>query len=452
MQLNKKSYAAALSVATCALLGNQAHAETEPDAWKFDSAVMYYGEQGRVQALEGIFAAKKTFENSETLDLKVTFDTLTGASANGAVPQSTIQTFTRPSGNGNYQVKPGDTPLDDTFRDTRVQFNAQWTQPWSRLYTVSGGVHLSNEYDYLSMGVNGSIARDLNNRNTTLMAGASLSYDIIHPEGGLPMPFSSMSASVGEEDDEYDNWFQPSSGNLGEFAFRDDDGEDDDDEEYKASRGAKDDSKVIIDLLFGVTQVVNKNMITQFNYSYSQVDGYQTDPFKVLSVVDDTGTALDHIYESRPNKRTKQSVFAQAKYHVSGSVIDASYRYLWDDWQVKSDTIDLRLWTPVGSSSYLEPHVRYYQQQAAEFYMPFIAADSALPNYASADYRVGDMTATTLGVKYGQRNEDGTEWSVRVEWYHQQSNDVGVTLPGQLQQYDLYPDVDAVVIQYGYRF
>ncbi len=67
-------------------------------------------------------------------------DTLTDASANGAIAQPTIQTFKRPSGQGQYQVSAGDMPLDDTFHDTRVKLNGQWTQPLAPNYTVSGGM------------------------------------------------------------------------------------------------------------------------------------------------------------------------------------------------------------------------------------------------------------------------------------------------------------------------
>ena len=135
----KTNIKAALTVATLALLGgsNIANAKTssstDESTWDFDTAFLFYSETDRVSAGEAIFNAKKTFEDEEILNLKVTIDSLTGASANGAVAQPTVQTFTRPSGNGQYNVAAGDTPLDDTFRDTRVQLNAQWTQPVAKI-------------------------------------------------------------------------------------------------------------------------------------------------------------------------------------------------------------------------------------------------------------------------------------------------------------------------------
>lgn len=55
-------------------------------------------------------------------------------------------------------------------------------------------------------------------------------------------------------------------------------------------------------------------MLMQFNYSHSMVDGYQTDPFKVFSVVNTDGLAQDYIYEKCPDERTKQSIYWQTKF------------------------------------------------------------------------------------------------------------------------------------------
>mgnify|MGYP006080785027 CR=1 FL=1 len=150
---------AALTMATTALFGSVAQADIpEEDSWEFDTAFLLYSEVDRVSAGEVILNAQKTFEDEQVLNLKLTIDALTGASANGAVAQPNVQTFSRPSGQGQFDIAAGDTPLDDTFHDTRVQLNAQWTQPVAADYSASGGVHISREYDYLSLGVNARLA------------------------------------------------------------------------------------------------------------------------------------------------------------------------------------------------------------------------------------------------------------------------------------------------------
>ena len=434
----KSNIKAALTIATAALLGTspltQADTVTtsvDESSWEFDSAMLFYSEADRVSAGEAIFNATKTFANDEVLNLKLTVDALTGASANGAVAQPNVQTFTRPSGNGQYTIAAGDTPLDDTFQDTRVQLNGQWTQPIAPNYTASAGLHISKEYDYLSLGVNGNLAYDFNRKNSTFSAGFSYFQDTFTPEGGVPTPLGSMLI-----------------GNSGLPTWKDD---------FAATRIDSEDTKTTTDILLGFTQVINRRMITQFNYSYSMVDGYLTDPFKVISVVNGaSGLTQDNLFESRPDSRVKQSVYAQSIYHFDSTVLDVSYRYMWDDWEIDSHTIDTRFRIPLGNAfgteSYIQPHFRIYQQSAAEFYKPFLIDGDPLPEYASADYRIGEMTTYTVGLKYGLLVNNGHELSFRLEYYRQTPTDAGFEEPGALNDVDLYPTIDAIIAQVTYSF
>lgn len=432
----KKNIKAALTIATAALLGGnnmvqaQANNANEDSSWEFDSAFLFYSEADRVSAGEAIFNAQKTFDDDEILNLKLTIDALTGASANGAVAQPSVQTFTRPSGNGQYNVAPKETPLDDTFHDTRVQVNGQWTQTVTGDLTASGGVHISKEYDYLSLGVNGNIAMDFDRKNTTFSLGFSYFQDTFSPEGGIPKPFASM--LIGDSSDPL--W----------------------DEDFAKTRIGSEDDKTTTDILLGITQVINRRMLMQLNYSYSMVDGYLTDPFKIISVVNQDGVAQDYVYESRPDSRVKQSLYLQSLYHFDTTVLDVSYRYLWDDWKITSHTIDSRFRIPLedsfGAESYIQPHVRFYQQSAADFYMPFIMESDLIPAFASADYRIGEMTAYTLGVKYGLQVNNGNELSFRLEYYRQTPTDAGFSEPGVLKEVELYPAINAIIAQVTYSF
>jgi hypothetical protein len=421
---------AALTMATTALFGSVAQADIpEEDSWEFDTAFLLYSEVDRVSAGEVILNAQKTFEDEQVLNLKLTIDALTGASANGAVAQPNVQTFSRPSGKGQFDIAAGDTPLDDTFHDTRVQLNAQWTQPVAADYSASGGVHISREYDYLSLGVNGNIAVDFNQKNTTFSIGASYFQDTFTPEGGIPKPFASM--LIG--DSSVTSW----------------------DEDFAQTRMGSENDKTTTDLLLGFTQVINRRMIMKFNYSHSMVDGYLTDPFKIISVVNNSGVTQDYLYENRPDERVKQSAYLQSMYHFDSTVLDLSYRYMWDDWDIESHTIDSRFRIPLGGGSYIQPHFRYYQQSAADFYMPYLMQsdfESQRPEFSSADYRIGEMTAYTLGFKYGMMVNNGDELSFRLEYYHQAPTDAGFDAPGVLANEQLYPTIDAIIVQMTYSF
>ncbi|WP_049721768.1 DUF3570 domain-containing protein [Gilvimarinus polysaccharolyticus] len=426
MQLNKTDLKKALFAASCTLLAGNSVAQD----WDFDTAIMYYGEADRVQALEGIFQAKKTLKDDKEFSAKLVVDSLTGASANGAVQQATAQTFTTPSGNGQYTANTSETPLDDTFLDTRVQISAQWSQPLAENYVVSTGANVSNEYDYQSIAFNGVLGRYFNNKNTTASLGLSYALDSVDPVGGRPVGLSTMVVDNGQFSDEaaYRSAFDATRQTGGE------------------------DGKNTVDVILGLTQVINRQWITQFNVSLSEVDGYLTDPYKVVSEVDASGMATQQRYENRPGSRSKQAFFAQSKYRFESSVWDISYRLTNDDWGINSHTIESRYRFLFDNNSYLEPHIRLYQQGEADFYTPFLREGDAVPEFASADYRIGKLNAYTFGIKYGKKLKSGREYGVRLEYYNQASQDVGVEAPGGLNSLDLYPSLDAVILQFDYKF
>ncbi len=425
MQLMKKNVKSTLLAASCSLLAGNTAAEE----WSHDAAIMYYGEADRVQAIEGIFQSSKALKNEGEISTKVVIDSLTGASASGAVPQSTAQTFTTPSGNGEYVTNANETPLDDTFLDTRVQVGADWTQPIGTDYVVSAGANISKEYDYESLAFSGGISRYLDNKNTTLSLGASVALDSLDPVGERPIGLSEMVKLT-------------DFANQGLF-----------DAAFDATRQTSgEDGRDTFDLIFGLTQVIDRRWITQFNLSFSEVDGYLTDPYKIISVVDGSGNATSELYENRPDSRSKQALYAQSKYHFDNAIWDVSYRFTDDDWGIQSHTLESRYRFLLADSSYLEPHIRIYQQSEADFYRPFLLDSDPTPQFASADYRIGKLNTYTLGVKYGKELSGGREYGVRLEYYIQEPQDGGTSRPGQLASQDLYESLDALILQYDYKF
>jgi hypothetical protein len=399
----------ALATATGCLLGATAQAQTAED-WKTDVSLLIYNETDRVSAFEPAIALKKTYEDDSVLGFKLVYDALTGASHNGAAESDAVQTFTRPSGNGSYQTSAGEVPLDDTFRDSRVSFSANYEQPIGRFNKMIYGGNVSAEHDFTSMSGSATYLHDMNQRNTTLSFGLSFEYDDITPEGGLPVAFSEMQVNTNAQ-----------------------------------LRGEDSDTRTMSEVLFGVTQIIDRYTIVQLNYGYSQSSGYHTDPYKIVSVLNPDGS-LDpanglsgtYIYENRPDSRTKQSLYGKVKRYMGGDVADISYRYMWDDWDVVSHTIDTHYRFNMSDNFYIEPHVRYYQQQEAEFYRYSISNTETTPEFITADYRLGDMTATTLGAKVGFM-AGGYANSVRLDMY-QQSGDESPS------------DVDALILQYNISF
>jgi hypothetical protein len=433
MQLKRKK--PSLAAATLGLLGAavapaqsaaqdlELPSEQLARKWEFDTGMLVYAESGgRVQAAEPVVNATRDLGGDRVLGFKLVLDALTGASPSGATPASTPQTFTGPSGEGTYTTAPGELPLDDSFKDTRVALSASYQFPVGENGKLGYGLTASKEYDFLSAGANARYTHDFNQGNTTLSAGLSHEADEISAVGGTPEPLA----------------IKPPPGGP----------------ELEDDRGSE--SKGVSDLVLGLTQVLDPNSLVQFNYSLSTSSGYHTDPYKILSVVGADGEPLRHVFESRPDTRTKHALFARYKRFVFGSdVFDVSYRFMTDDWAVQSSTVDTLYRWNFSERSYLEPHLRWYTQSAAEFYRAALYdGEEATVDFASADPRLGAFSGYTVGLKYGHTLAGGNAWSARLEYYQQTGEREGVPVQAAagLEKFKLEPDLSAVMFTVGYRF
>ena len=417
-----------LSCAVAGLLGTSSVAlpEDATGSWNLKSSFLIYNESGRVSATEASVSANKEIDTNETLALKLTIDSLTGASASGAVSANQAQTFTRPSGEGSYTTSANQTPLDNTFRDTRVDLSVDWVKPIKNDLKLKLGSNISTEYDYQSFSINTGIERSFNSNNSTLSVGTSFAKDSIKPVGGVPIVFSNM-----EETGVNTN---------------------------RESSGTK--TKNTLDLLVSLTQIIDKNSLFQLNYSSSRSSGYHTDPYKVISVVDAVtgeitlnGNISNVVYENRPENRSMDSIFFKYKRNLTGSnVLDTSYRYLWDDWGITSHTVDTHYKFRLSENSFLEPHIRYYSQSSADLYTPYFTNNNVPTSatvYASSDYRLGSLDTFTIGLTYGKDNID-SPWSTGLEYYKQIPANVATF--GALNNQNLNPDVSAVILKLNYDF
>jgi hypothetical protein len=424
-----------LIAASCALLGATAVRGQDTDnphgdggvlskvldGLSIDTALAYYHEDGRVQAVEPVVDLNKTFANGQSFNLNATFDALSGASPNGALTSRQAQTFASPSGTSftskhTYIIAPGQYPVDPHYQDTRLAVGANWNVPFTRLTSMSFGGKLSVEHDFLSVSANASIAQDFNEKNTTLSFGLSNEYDRLSPIGGAPVPGSDYTL------------FEKNGG--------------------KTKDG--------VAALLGVTQVLARNWIAALNLSVDRFKGYLNDPYKITSVLDAAGDTTGYVYESRPDQRTRKSVYLENRAAWNQFSASLSVRYMQDDWQVRSDTAELRpRWTLSDRNQYIEPTFRWYRQSAAYFYTPWLLNTDATPEYQASDERLGAFHALTYGLKYAhklpdQENRPGSELSLRLVYYQQTFDQPLV--PASLQGLDLLPPLKAILVQVGWRF
>jgi Protein of unknown function (DUF3570) len=387
--------------------------------WSLDSALAYYHEDGRIQAIEPVVDVSKVFAGGEILAINATFDSLSGSSPNGALTSHSAQTFSSPSGKPQhrYTTSPGQLPVDANYHDDRIAVGANWSMPLTRVTQVSVGGKVSGEDDFYSLTIDASIAHDFNDKNTTLSLGFYNEFDSIRPIGGAPNPGS----------------------------------------DYALADKTGDKTKDGVGVLVGFTQVMARSWLTEVNISLDRFKGYLNDPYKFTSVIDGTGGTAGYVYESRPDQRLRKSAFWDNRIAWNSQLSTAlSLRYMSDDWGVRSDTAQGRFHWSLSDIRSIEPSIRWYRQTAADFYTPFILSSGNPVGYQSSDSRLGAFHAVTFGLKYAQKlpgfgGRENSEFSVRAEYYHQTLNEAAPT-PAGLQGLDLYPDLKAVLVQVGWRF
>lgn len=390
--------------------------------WSGEIGFLGYSEtNNRVQAWEPAISLNAELDGERIWSTKLVFDSLSGASPNGALNSSQPQTFTSPSGQDAYTVAPNMQPLYSQFKDSRVALSTSWSQPLSRQWKTNVGFNGSSEYDYFSLGLSASVTRESADKNQAWSVGVAYTSDQIKPVGSVPVPMASMG----------------SPGNI--------------------PRSGGSETKQTIDFLIGVSQVITRSWLVQANLSVGSSSGYMNDPYKLITVYDDSnaatlGQSTDYLHESRPESRLKSSLFLASKNHFNAGILTSSYRFFKDDWGINSHTIEEKFNFAISDKWRLEPGFRLYLQKAADFYKLGIGSSETRPTFTSADYRLGDLMTMAPTVKIIRKLEDDKELSLMLRYYLQQASTSSFNPIGSQIGQDLIPDTEAYVVQINYSF
>jgi hypothetical protein len=402
-----------LKAAACMLLATAgasrlARAADPAPTNTLDFTGLVYSE--RITVVEPTVRFTRLYPDGQSFNGTVTIDAITGASPTGGLPSGDTQTVTGPSGS-TKTISGGEIPTVD-FKDTRYALDGEWLKPLkSQSFTLGG--HFSREKDYQSLGATGKVAFTMNQKLTTLTLGGGYNWDEVFPVGGTTAGLSPPTVMT----------------------------------------GVSTNSKRVASALVGVSQVITRRWLLGFSAGLTAEQGYLTEPYKVLSVVDPiSGKPLEQLTEQRPDTRNRFNVQADSVYHFDTDLLYLTYRYYRDDWSVRSHTIDLRYRHPIGEDAYIEPHARYYTQSAADFYHWGLVQGQPLPDYATADYRLNQLNTATAGftVAFRPYGYPG-EWTVRAEYIVQNGDGHPSDAIGVQQQYNLFPTLNIFTFVVGYN-
>lgn len=421
MQLNRKRVIrAGLNSACITLLSNSHGVIAHENNWEYESGLLFFSEGNRTSGIEWIIEGRFEQDNDEQLNLRVEFDSIVGSSPNGVPASNQTQTFTSASGEGSYTVPANTLPLDPDYNDQRLGIAAKKIMPLSSERILSYGGAFAQEFDYFNVDLDIEIQQALNQKNTMLNYGLWTSYNRIHPVGGIPIGLATMAPA---------DTFQP------------------------RSSAAK--SKNQLKAWAGITLNVDRSSRINFNAEVLWQDGYLTDPYKLVGVVDDVnlltlGEPVNVIYENRPELRNAYSLSTSYKHFIKPNVINLSLRLYSDDWGIQSHTVELGYRIRHSDASYWEPLVRIYHQTAADFYRHSLAESETIPEHVSADFRLAEFTAFTIGTSYGSRPNKNRKSEWKFLYYQQNGEHSPASAIGAQTEQDLFPTLRTIIVQYVY--
>jgi hypothetical protein len=384
---------------------------------RLDASVLSYKEaDGRVHATEPAFLVTLNRDNGQIFSLKYVADSLSGATPIGATRSRFTQIF-EPRGNAStgataaIVIRPHALPLDPYFKDERKALNGGFSFLVNPDVRLSFDVGNSKEHDYRAWTYSAGFAWDLNQKNTTLSVGLNREEDKSFPLFGTPPPLTPVDSGI------------PPTVSA---------------------------NKHVTSIVVGVTQVMSRTWLAQFNYETGQSFGYQTDPYRYITVVLPSGDPIQYDFEGRPTARHRQSIYVGNKIAIGASVLDLSARAYADSWGIKSGTLEASFRTPVRRWLYLQPELRLYAQTNAHFFRNYLVLGQPLPAYASSDSRLSQFKAATLALQIGMRIRKSDELWVRGAWYGQFGEHHPDGAIGQQAKEDQWTGVNSTSVMVGY--
>jgi hypothetical protein len=141
----------------------------------------------------------------------------------------------------------------------------------------------------------------------------------------------------------------------------------------------------------GVSQLLTRRWIMSANFEAIADDGYLGSPYRVARVF---GAAVP---ERNPRTRSSRAV----KFRANGDLdardaVHAEYRYFWDTWGIKANTVELGYSRYAGEAWLADATLRYYTQQHALFYSDDAQTETT---YVSRNRQLSTFNDIAVGAK-----------------------------------------------------
>ena len=312
-----------------------------------------YKERGLMKVTEPVLWGRAQFLEAWEVQASAAIDIITGASP---------QLLTNASG------KPVQSISGASINDRRNTGDVKVTRRFGD-FSLSASRALSKENDYhsKSFGLEGRL--DLNQRNTTLVAGYGAAND-----------------RVLSRDDSHLN-------------------------ERRDTR----------EYLFGVTQVLSPTALLQSTLSASRGRGWYNDPYKITFTFYPDGAPIV-MADRRPDHRDSYAWLTRYRRHFpeANGTLQADYRYYRDDWGIRAHTLEVAWQHALDERWSVRPALRYYTQDAADFYSPTVPRPQ--PAILSSDQRLGAWGGVSPSLRVAAKLDGGVTVEGTLGYVHNARN------------------------------
>jgi hypothetical protein len=330
--------------------------------------------------------------------------------------------------------------------ETRRQGNFRIGYEWDEAaLNLNGGV--SEEPDYHSSFANVNGRWDFNQKLTTLNLGLGYTHSdisaLLDPGASAYFDYSAYSKQI--------DTVETASGVPAHTL-----------------RGVRQDWATHLSL----TQVLSKDALVEAGFGYTRSTGFQENPYKVVDFVfvDPNQAPVDlglpglppllvpevqAVLEQRPDVRNQWIWDTRYVHYVESldAALHLSYRFYHDDWAINAHTFEADWGQPLGGGWTITPRVRYYTQDAANFYRPYFLFKQAEPRGSdgqldfarvpvdrySSDHRLSGYGALSGGVTVSKALGKAVRLEAGFEYYtHAGGLKLGGGGEGSYADFDYY--------------
>ncbi|MEW6511571.1 MAG: DUF3570 domain-containing protein [Bacteroidota bacterium] len=238
----------------------------------------------------------------------------------------------------------------EPFEKSRGQVIVGLEQGIGQTWTVAGNFYRSQEVDYVSNAVVGTISKDFFDKNTTVTIRGQYNTD-----------------KVGK---------------------------------ILESGDVVNQKKYVFTGALNFAQVLSPTTVMDLAYDVVYLKGMLSDPYRQVRVIDDAGGSVI-VDENHPRGRTRHAGSLRISQYVTpikASLI-GTYRYYGDTWSVKSHTGELKLNKYIFNDLVFGADYRYYTQTGSRFYRErYVGSGFTAGEYRTADYKLKPFSSNNFGL------------------------------------------------------